>query len=252
MTAKHDPPIAVVTGGGRNIGKRTAEVLARQGWRVAIADIDVAAARAVAEGIDPDGVTARGFHCNVMEEGSVRDLRDAITAEMGTVTGIVNNVGITANNSLLDTSLQEWETTLAGCVTCSFLMIREFVPAMIADGSGGAIVNIASTTAHRGNAGKVAYGVAKAGVLNLTRMAAIEFAAHDIRVNTVTPALSGSPVGFDDEATRTGVPGNIPLGRWGTPSDQAEAVAFLLSDRAGFITGSELVVDGGVLARYPK
>lgn len=247
-----DQPIAIVTGGGRNIGQRTAHVLARDGWRVAVADIDSAAATAVAAEIDPEGVAARGFTCNVMEESSIRELRESITAEMGTVTGIVNNVGITANNALLDTTLEEWNTTMAGCVTCSYLMIREFVPGMIAEGSGGAIVNIASTTGHRGNPGKVAYGVAKAAVLNLTRMAAIEFAGHDIRVNTVTPALTGSPVGFGDEDARSGVPGNIPLARWGTPSDQAEAVAFLLSDRAGFITGTELVVDGGLLARMPK
>lgn len=244
--------VAVVTGAGRNIGAEISSELCRTGWRVAVVDLDFSSAERMSMKLNSEGHHCKPFACDVTDEDSIARLRESVTQELGVVTGLVNNVGITANNTLLETSRAEFDATLAGCLTCSFLMIREFVPPMIDAATGGSIVNIGSTTAHRGNRGKVAYGVAKAGILNLTRMAAVEFAEHRIRVNTVTPALSGSPVGFDDTHERSGTPANIPLRRWGTPRDQAEAVSFLLSDRAGFITGSELLVDGGVLAVYPK
>lgn len=244
--------VAVVTGGGRNIGAEICIALARDNWSIAVVDIDVESAGNVASALRSEGFEAQAYACDVTDEQSIAGLRDEVEESLGIVSGLVNNVGITANNTLLETSRREFDRTLAGCLTCSFLMIREFVPPMIANGLKGSIVNIGSTTAHRGNRGKVAYGVAKAGILNLSRMAAIEFAEHAIRVNTVTPALSGSPVGFDDTHARVGMPANVPLGRWGAPKDQAQAVAFLMSDAASFITGSELVVDGGVLAVYPK
>lgn len=252
MVTEQQGKIAVVTGAGRNIGRQVALTLADEGWKVAVVDIDLDSAQSVADEVEAHGGQAGAFTCDVMDEGSVRELSVEVRKRLGVAQGLVNNVGITANNTLLDTSLDEWNRTLAGCLTCSFLMIREFVPPMLEAGLRGAIVNVGSTSAHRGNRGKVAYGVAKSGVLNLTRMAAVEFADQGIRVNTVSPALTGSPVGFDDSAQRTGPAANVPLGRWGRPIDQAEAIAFLLSDRAEFITGTELVVDGGVLARYPK
>ena len=244
--------VVIITGAGRNIGRSTAEVLAGEGWSVAVCDLDLEAAQQTAEKVAADGGRAEAFRCDVTDEDQVAALVSDVAERMGTAVGLVNNVGITANNTLANTSIDEWNRTLAGCVTCSFLCIREVTKRMIEEGLGGAIVNIASTTGHRGNRGKVAYGVAKAAVLNLTRMAAIELAPQGIRVNTVTPALTGSPVGMDDSHKRDGVPPNVPLGRWGEPLDQANATAFLLSDRAAFVTGAELVVDGGVLASYPK
>lgn len=242
----------IVTGAGRNIGRATAGVLAKDGWAVACADLDLDAAQSVADEITNDGGEALAVQCDVTDEDSVAAMVAEVSDRYATPTGLVNNVGITANNKLSDTSVAEWNDTLAGCLTCSFLCIREVTARMVAEGLSGSIVNIASTTGHRGNKGKVAYGVAKAGILNLTRMAAMEFAPNNIRVNTVTPALTGSPVGFGDDQVRTGTPPNIPLGRWGSPMDQANATAFLLSDKADFITGTELVVDGGLLAAMPK
>lgn len=247
-----DDRVVIITGAGRNIGKATAELLASEGWVVAACDLDLEAARETAHKIEADGGRAAAFACDVSDEDQVTDMVGQVARELGTAVGLVNNVGITANNTMANTSLDEWNRTLAGCVTSSFLCLREVTRRMVDEGLTGAAVNIASTTAHRGNRGKVAYGVAKAGVLNLTRMAAMELAPNGIRVNTVTPALTGSPVGKDDSQVRDGVPPNIPLGRWGEPLDQANATAFLLSDKAAFITGAELVVDGGVLASYPK
>ena len=126
---------------------------------------------------------------------------------------------------------------------------------MIARGHGGAIVCMASTSGHRGNVGKGAYPVAKGGVLNLTRVAAVELAPHGIRVNSVTPTQSGQPLGYGYQADvleRSGPARSIPLGRWGRPEDQANAALFLASDQAEFITGADLPCDGGLLAVFPK
>lgn len=243
--------VVMVTGGGRNIGAATCSLLASQGWTVAVCDLDGELADAHAAKITADGGVAAGFHGDVTSESDVARVVDEIGQRLGPVTGLVNNVGLTANQTMLDTTMDDWNRTLHSCLTSSMLCMRQTVPGMIAAG-GGAIVNVASTTGHRGNAGKFAYGVAKAGVINMTRLAAVELAADGVRVNTVTPALTGSPVGLGDEHRRDGAPKNIPLGRWGEPIDQAQAIAFLLSDAAAFITGAELLVDGGVLAAYPK
>lgn len=244
--------VALVTGAGRNIGRAIAVLLSRQGWAVAVCDLNLTDAERVAGEIDAAGGRAAAFGCDVTDEVQIAAAVDAVHDELGLPQGLVNNVGITDNHALLDTSLDDWNRTLAGCLTSSFLCLREVAGRLVRAELPGSVVNIASTTAHRGNRNKVAYGVSKAGVLNLTKMAAVELAPHGIRVNAVTPALTGSPVGADDSATREGAPPNIPLGRWGEPRDQAEATAFLLSDSAAFITGAELVVDGGLLAVYPK
>lgn len=244
-------PVAIVTGGGRNIGAAAASLLAERGWAVAVCDLDGAQAGLHAERIAAAGGLAAGFQGDVTDEDDVSRLVAEVTETMAAPTGLVNNVGLTANQTLLDTTMEDWNRTLNSCLTSSMLCMRAVVPGMI-DAGRGAIVNVASTTGHRGNPGKFAYGVAKAGVLNMTRSAAVELARYGIRVNTVTPALTGSPVGMDDSHSRDGAPKNIPLGRWGEPVDQAQAIAFLLSDAASFVTGAELLVDGGVLAAYPK
>jgi NAD(P)-dependent dehydrogenase (short-subunit alcohol dehydrogenase family) len=137
----------------------------------------------------------------------------------------------------------------------AFLCCRQGAAAMVAAGRGGAIVNVASTSGQRGIRNKFAYAVAKSGIYNLTRAAAMELAPHGIRVNTLTPTQTGSPVGMADEAfsaDRAGEAKGIPIGRFGQPADQASAALFLASDEAGFITGADLVCDGGLLAIFPK
>lgn len=243
--------VVLVTGGARNIGAATCSLLAGRGWRVAVCDLNEAEAARTAERINDSGGVAAAFGGDVTDEVEVATLVQDVEARLGTPYALVDNVGLTANQTLLDAKLEDWNRTLESCLTSAMLCMRTVVPRML-NGGGGAIVNVASTTGHRGNAGKFAYGVAKAGVINMIRLAAIELAPDRIRVNTVTPALTGSPVGMSDEHRRGGSPINILLGRWGEPLDQAQAIAFLLSDEASFITGEELVVDGGVLAAYPK
>jgi NAD(P)-dependent dehydrogenase (short-subunit alcohol dehydrogenase family) len=126
---------------------------------------------------------------------------------------------------------------------------------MIDGGVRGAIVNVGSTSGQRGIRNKLAYAAAKGGVGNLTRAMAMELAAHGIRVNTLTPTQTGSPVGMADEdhaPDRAGEARGIPIGRFGQPADQAAAALFLVSDEAGFVTGADLACNGGLLAIFPK
>jgi NAD(P)-dependent dehydrogenase (short-subunit alcohol dehydrogenase family) len=139
-------------------------------------------------------------------------------------------------------------------LTGTFLVSQQFARQMVAQKRGGAIVNLVSTSGHRGEPTRVAYGVAKSGLLNLTRTMAVQLAPHNIRVNSVTPTQTGTPVGKPDAEPRSDdqVSASILRGRWGRPRDQANAVLFMASPLADFITGVDLPCDGGLLAGFPR
>jgi NAD(P)-dependent dehydrogenase (short-subunit alcohol dehydrogenase family) len=250
-----DGRVAIVTGAGQNIGRAIALRLAREGAAVAIVDRDAGRAEAVCQEASATGARAVAVVADVSREADVDRAVDRVVAELGDLHVLVNNAAKTINKPLLETSLDEWEDVIGVTLRSQFLFLRRAAAAMIAGGHGGAIVNMASTSGHRGNVGKGAYPVAKAGVLNLTRVAAVELAPHGIRVNSVTPTQSGQPLGYGYQADvleRSGPARGIPLGRWGRPEDQANAVLFLASDEAAFITGADLPCDGGLLAVFPK
>jgi 3-oxoacyl-[acyl-carrier protein] reductase len=250
-----DGRVAIVTGAGQNIGRAIALRFVREGAAVAIVDRDQGRAERVCEEATAGGGRAIAVVADVSQEADVERAVDRVVAELGDVHILVNNAAKTINKTLLDTSLDEWEDVIGITLRSQFLWIRKAASAMIAAGHGGAIVNMASTSGHRGNIGKGAYPVAKAGVLNLTRVAAVELAPHGIRVNSVTPTQSGQPLGYGYQADvleRSGPSKGIPLGRWGRPDDQANAALFLASDEASFITGADLPCDGGLLAIFPK
>ena len=169
-------------------------------------------------------------------------------AAYGHIDILVNNAAITSSPGLLDEDLATFrkvvDVILAGTFNCTQHVAKQ----MVAQGTGGAIVNVASTSGHRGKAGAIAYQSAKAGILNFSRACAIELAPHGIRVNSLTPTQTGMPVGGKPARPDTEVPLSVPRGRWGKPRDQAQAVLFLVSDNADFITGADLPVDGGNLA----
>ena len=181
---------------------------------------------------------------------------DAGEAAFGTVDVLVNNAAITVNQSLLDIALDDWRRVIDTILTGTFLVSRAVAQRLVARGAPGVIVNLGSTTGHRGRAGAIAYSTAKGGILNLTRAMAIELAPHGIRVCSVSPTRTGTPTraGLPGETSRPTHPsaGGIPLGRIGTPQDQANAVRFLVSDAASFITGEDLRVDGGALATWGR
>jgi 3-oxoacyl-[acyl-carrier protein] reductase len=250
-----DGRVAIVTGAGQNIGRAIALRFAAEGAAVAVVDRDAGRAGGVRDEILATGGQALSVIADVSDEDDVGRGVDQVVDELGGVDILVNNAAASINKPLLETSLDEWEYVIGVTLRSQFLFIRKAAQAMIAAGRGGAIVNMASTSGHRGNVGKGAYPVAKGGVLNLTRVAAVELAPHRIRVNSVTPTQSGQPLGHGYQADvqdRSGPARSIPLARWGRPDDQANAVLFLASDEAAFITGADLPVDGGLLAVFPK
>lgn len=245
--------IAIITGAGRNIGKAMAERFAAEGASVVVADNHQGRATAVAEGIRSSGGSALPVLVDVTREDEVAEMVGAAVREYGRLDVLVNNVAVTVNKPILETSVEEWELCMSVTLRSAFLGIKHGARAMIEAGNGGSIVNVGSTSGHRGAKGKFVYAVAKAGVNNLTRSAAVDLAEHGIRVNTLTPTQTGSPVGQDDDVPDRGIkPGGIPIGRFGQPHEQAAAALFLASDEASFVTGADLVCDGGLLAVFPR
>lgn len=244
---------AIVTGAGRNIGRAIAERFAAEGAAVTVVDLDEGRASSVAKAIKDAGGLAMPHVADVTSEAAVETMVAHARREFGSVDILVNNVAATVNKNILETTLEEWEFVHAVTLRSVFLCTKAVARAMIEEGHGGAIVNIASTSGHRGAKSKFAYAVAKAGVLNLTRAAAVDLAAYGIRVNTLTPTQTGSPVGLADDVPDRGMrPSGIPMGRFGLPAEQASAALFLASDEASFVTGADLVADGGLLAVFPR
>lgn len=235
--------VAIVTGAGRNIGAAIAERFAAAEAAVVVADIDEDRALATVDRITADGGEATAVTVDVSAEASVRAMVDQTEETYGPVDILVNNVAVSDRTDLLDLSTEDWDRVIAVNLRGTFLCTREVAKSM-RDSGGGRIVNLASTSAHKGRPSAVAYATSKAGVLNFTRSAAKALAPDDIRVNTLSPTRSGSRVGMDD--SRTGpAADDILVGRWGRPADQANAALFLVSPASEFVNGTELLVDGG-------
>ena len=239
---------AVVSGAGPNIGREIAGTLAANGASVVCLDLRREAAEAAAREIVDRGYEAIAVAGDITNPEDMERLVAESVAAYGRIDILVNNAAITNDAGLLDESIETFrkivDVILAGTFNCTQHVARR----MVEQGDGGAIVNVASTSGHRGKSGAVAYQSAKAGVLNFTRACAMELAPHGIRVNSLTPTQTGMPVGGKPARPDDEVPKSVPRGRWGKPRDQAQAVLFLVSDNADFITGADLPVDGGNLA----
>ena len=241
---------ALVTGAGPNIGAEICRILAEEGALVACNGRLAATAKAVAEEIERHGGTALAVPADVTDAAQVRDMFDLVGKRFGGLDILVNNAAINVRKGLLDICEDEWRRTIDVILTGTFLCSRHAAELMMRQGTGGAIVNVASTSGHRGKANALAYCTAKGGVLNMTRAMAVDLAPHRIRVNSISPTRTGSSVGASRGAAERSASG-IPLARLGHPRDQARAVLFLVSDDAGFVTGCDLAVDGGTLAAPP-
>ncbi|BCA60489.1 SDR family NAD(P)-dependent oxidoreductase [Sphingomonas sp. HMP6] len=246
---------AVVTGGASGIGRATALRLAREGAEVWIGDIDVDGGQALAE-------TSNGrihFHCtDVMEVADIAALMQAVD-DAGGIDVLFNNAGAGGAREKIDAiSPEDWDRTQNLLLRSVAMGIRYAAPLMIARGKGGAIVNTASIAALQTGAAPTAYSVAKAGVLHLTTMAAADLSQHNIRVNAVCPGFittniftSALGISGDKRDAANGMIGQVaaqaqPLQRAGLPEDIAAAVAYLASEDASFVTGTHIVVDGGM------
>jgi NAD(P)-dependent dehydrogenase (short-subunit alcohol dehydrogenase family) len=227
--------VAIVTGAGRGIGAATLQRLARNGWRVAAADIDGPAADAIARANGGIGLT-----CDVASEPDVHHLIEAVIAAFGRIDAIVSNAGINVRGPLESLTLETWNRVLAVNLTAAFLLARASEQPLRA--SRGAMVLIASTRAHMSEPDTLPYSASKGGLIALTHALAITLAPQ-VRVNCISPGWidtgKGGPLSSADHAQH-------PAGRVGRPEDVAGAVAYLLSEDAGFITGAELILDGGM------
>jgi len=250
--------VAIVTGGASGIGRETAQALAKCGGKVAIADINQSGAEQVAAEIAEAGGEALAVPLDVADEASWQAAVEAVVAHFGRLDILVNSAGVELMKSIADTSLEDFRWLMAINVDGVFLGIKYALPAM-RDSGGGAIVNISSVAGINGYARQAAYCASKGGVRLLTKATAIEAATHgyNVRVNSVHPGVIDTPMArqfLEDksaeqaEMTWQTLTNMHPIGRMGTVSDIANAILFLASDLSAFMTGAELVVDGGITA----
>jgi NAD(P)-dependent dehydrogenase (short-subunit alcohol dehydrogenase family) len=238
--------VVVITGAGSGLGRRTAQAVAERGSTVVVLDLDADAAAAT---VDELGNGASAVQADVTDPTSVARARDEILDRHGRVDGLVNNAGILVKNTLLDESFEAWQKTIAVNITGYFLCLQAFARPIIESG-GGSIVNIASIGATIPTIGAGSYCVSKAGVLALTRQAALELGPDGVRVNAVSPGFMKTAMTQDRYAV-SGLEERraqmIPLRRIADLGEVAAVVAFLLSDDAGYVNGQEIVADGGFL-----
>ncbi|MFB7598319.1 glucose 1-dehydrogenase [Streptomyces sp. NPDC056160] len=234
----------IITGGARGLGAEAARAAVRAGARVVLTDVLGDEGRDTAAGL---GDAARFVPHDVTSEADWRQVAQYTVAEFGTVDGLVNNAGISGGSQLLEEqSVEDFRRVLDIDLTGVFIGMRTVIPLMKGQGAGGSIVNISSAAGLMGLAMTAGYGAAKWGVRGLTKVAAVELAAARIRVNSVHPGMTYTPmtahVGIEQGE---GKYPHTPMGRVGEPPEIAAAVTFLLSDAASYVTGAELAVDGG-------
>ncbi len=235
--------VAFVTGAGQGMGRAIVRHFAEQGATVVAADINLEAARQTIEGL---GDKALAVSCNVADSDSVATAMAAVHERFGSLDVVVNNAGIGSIDAFADTPDEHWQRVIGVNLTGTFFCSREAVKLMLKATTPGVIINISSTAAVTGE-GPSHYCAAKAGVMGLTRSMARELASNGIRVNTIVPGPTNTPMMADiPEDWMQSMLKAIPLGRMGETDEIARVAAFLASDDASFITGQNLAVNGGM------
>lgn len=239
---------ALVTGASRGIGRAIAAELSREGWAVAINYLERRdAAEELCALLRGEGGRAAVYRADVADRAQVAAMVRAAEQELGEISLLVNNAGISHQNLFQSTTDEMWDRLLAVNLTGSRNCICEVLPGMIAR-KQGCIVNISSMWGLRGASCEVAYAATKAAIVGLTRSLALEVAPSGIRVNAVAPGcIETDMVKALGEGTRAMLVEETPIGRLGTPEDIARVVSFLASDKAGFITGQVITADGGFI-----
>jgi NAD(P)-dependent dehydrogenase (short-subunit alcohol dehydrogenase family) len=243
--------VAVVTGGSQGIGEACVRRIARDGGAVAIWDVADAPGQALAQELSSAGARVSYIRCNVADKASVDAAVAATRQAYGRIDHLVSNAGIVRTSSFLDISEQEWDEVLNVNLKGAFLVGQAVARVMVEQG-GGAIVHMSSVNAVMAIPTIASYNVSKGGLGQLTRVMALALVDHGIRVNAVGPGTIATELArkavLGDETTRARLMSRTPMRRLGEPAEVADAVAYLLSDAASYITGETLFVDGGRLA----
>ena len=253
--------VVVVTGTSPNIGGGIAEGLADEGARVVCVDIDADDALQCAESIKRRGGDALGVVCDVTDEAQVEAMVARAREAYGGVDVLVNNAGILGGLSVLEMPLARWNRQIGVNLTGTFLCTKHVARLMVEQGRRGSIIVVVSTAGHQGQAGNIAYSTSKSGLLNFTRAAAMDLVKHGIRVNSLTPTATDAEEGLaravewgrarpERRSRMLDFAKMVPMGRLPSPRHYARAVLFLASDDAEMITGFDLRVDAGAIAKY--
>lgn len=237
--------VALVTGAARGLGLAAATRFLDDGWQVAMLDILGDALGAAVKALDRADATL-AIEADVSDPAAVRVAVQQAQRQFGRIDALVNNAGIAVFKPMLDVTLEEWQRVLAVNLTGPFLMTQAVAP-MMRDQGGGTIVNITSISGLRASTLRVAYGTSKAGLAHLTKQQAAELAQYGIRVNAVAPGPVDTAMAkaVHTPEIRADYHDHIPLNRYGLESELANAICFLCSDQASYITGQVLAVDGG-------
>lgn len=251
MNRKLEGKTALITGASKGLGKAMALALAAEGARIALASRNEEQLTAVAGVIRAAGGTADVFVADVAKEDDVRRLEQEVLAKCGAAHILINNAGINVRKQLTEFTLDEWNSVLDTNLTSVFLMCRSFVPHM-KGGGYGRVINMTSIMSWVSLPGRAAYSASKSALLGLTRALALEVAPDGITVNGISPGPFGTEMNtalMQNPEINAQFLAKIPVGRWGRVEEIGQLAVYLCSEDAGFITGTDILIDGGWCAQ---